>query len=46
MKSRIKPFIVEIRKRRGSSAKDAAKPLFLKSLGKFRSAGPVSEARS
>ncbi|MBB2716808.1 UNVERIFIED_ORG: hypothetical protein GGE64_002723 [Rhizobium etli] len=46
MKSRIKPFIVQIKKRRGSIAKDAGKPLLLKQLGKLRTATSGLEART
>ncbi|MBX4949710.1 hypothetical protein ABID08_004804 [Rhizobium binae] len=46
MKSRIKPFIVQIRKRRSSGAKDAAKALLSKPAGKLPTASAVLEART
>ncbi len=46
MKSRKKPFTVEIRKRRGASAKDAGKRVLSKLLDKLRSGASVPVARS
>lgn len=46
MKSRKKPFTVEIRKRRGANAKDAGKRVLSKFLDKLRSGAAVPVARS
>jgi lysophospholipid acyltransferase (LPLAT)-like uncharacterized protein len=45
MKSRTKPFTVEVRKRRGSSAKDEAKRALSKLIDKLRSGSAVAVPR-